>query len=138
LSNLFYINPSTLDSDMKALGSALREMLKDKGKSLEIGFKLARRSKTRSQLAYYNILLRLLAKECGYSNIKMDCTIKNQLGYWEVINIDGKDEKVYRSKKDCTIEQAAIFVETIMGLCGEMNIRYMSPGQYYESVRLKT
>jgi len=134
---LFFINPNSLDADMKALGDNIRELMTDKEKSIEVNFKLAKRMKTHAQLGYYNILLKLLYVEIGYTKLQMDCTIKDNLGYYDEIFVNGVNQKIYKSKAGCSIDDAIIFVNTVMGLCDKMNIRYMSPEQYYESIRFK-
>jgi len=135
--SLFYINPNSLDADMKALGANIRELMTDKGKSIEVNFKLAKRMKTHSQLGYYNILLKLLYVEIGYTKLQMDCTIKDNLGYYDEILVNGVNQRIYKSKAGCSIEDATIFVNTVMSLCDEMGINYMLPEDYYESIRLK-
>lgn len=131
-----YPEKNRLEKGMKELGSQIRREA-GRNKVMEVKVVQARRMKTTAQNAYYHALLTLVCKHTGEQKLRLRTTIKEKLGYYDEVWINGESRIVHKSMGDVTLEQSNLFITTIQDICIYLNLDYPDPSEFYSTIGFK-
>ncbi len=137
MKSLFYVNPSTIDNDMKNLGKSIREMVKDLDKSVQVVFEKAFRKKTLPQNSYFHLLAGMICKESGENLDDFKYSLKIELGYYVDVKCKNSTEKRPKSLSKASLEDLIIFIDAAMTTCDFLNIKFMLPDEYMRKIGAK-
>ena len=130
MKDIFIQDPST--TDFNNLVSLIHGEYK--GKRLHITIKQATRIKSRQQIAYFHVLIKLVADECGNDSEEIKARIKHELDYFRVIDSKGEELLLFGSLANATIEEMNDFIEAALAMCGYMNIKVPARKDFYDSM----
>ena len=127
----YYLNrdaPNLKQVADNALAHA-REIYKQ-GKAVEIIVREAKCTKTAQQRKYAHACLGVIAKDIGYDPQRLKVDIKVQLGLIEKIYTNGQVITQITSTEQLTKEQYGAFIDAILGLAAELNIKLPEARHY--------
>lgn len=130
MKDIFIQDPSKTDFDN------LINLIKVeyKGKRLHITIKQATRIKSRMQIAYFHVLIKLIADECGNDSEEIKARIKHELNYFRVIYSKGEELLLLGSLANATVEEMNDFIEAALSMCSYMNIKIPASKQFYDDM----
>ena len=130
MKEIFIQDPATTDFN------SLINLIKGeyKGKRLHITIKQAVRIKSRQQIAYFHVLIKLIADECGNDSEEIKARIKHELDYFRAIYSKGEELLLLGSLASATIEEMNDFIEAALSMCSHMNIRVPVNKDFYDNM----
>ena len=134
MKHLYYVNPSTLDTDMRRLGAAIREMVGDINKPIQVFFEKAKQKKTLPQNSYFHLLANMVCKETGEDIEDFKYRLKLQIGYYVEVMVENVAEKRPKSLSKASLEDLILFIDAVMTVCDLLEIKFMLPDDYLRSI----
>ena len=93
------------------------------GKNVKISISENRDKKTDQQRKYAHACISIIAKEIGYESDRLKIDIKVKLGLIEKIYVSGEILTRVKSTEDLDVEQYGKFINAIVQLAGQMDIK---------------